>query len=33
MSDFLNRITTHPDLFTSIVAPSAEGVSVSYKKR
>ena len=33
MSDFLNRITTHPDLFTSIVAPSGEGVSVSYKKR
>jgi caffeoyl-CoA O-methyltransferase len=33
MSDFLNRITTHPDLFTSIVAPSGEGVSVSYKKK
>ena len=33
MSDFLNRITTHPDLFTSIVAPSGEGVSVSYNKK
>lgn len=33
MSDFLNRITTHPDLFSSIVAPSGEGISVSYKKK
>ena len=33
MSDFLDRIATHPDLFTSIVAPGGEGVSVSYKRR
>jgi predicted O-methyltransferase YrrM len=33
MSDFLTRITTHPDLFTAIVAPGSEGVSISYKKR
>ena len=33
MSDFLDRIATHPDLFTSIVAPGGEGVSISYKRR
>jgi caffeoyl-CoA O-methyltransferase len=33
MSDFLERISTHPDLFTSIVAPGGEGVSVSFKRR
>jgi predicted O-methyltransferase YrrM len=33
MSDFLDRIATHPDLFTSIVAPGGEGVSVSDKRR
>jgi caffeoyl-CoA O-methyltransferase len=33
MSDFLERIATHPDLFTSIVAPGGEGVSISYKRR
>jgi len=33
MSDFLERIATHPDLFTSVVAPGGEGVSVSYKRR
>lgn len=33
MSDFLTRITTHPDLFTAIVAPSGEGVSLSYKRK
>jgi len=33
MSDFLDRIATHPGLFTSIVAPGGEGVSVSYKRR
>ena len=33
MSDFLDRIATHPDLFTSIVAPGGEGVSVSFKRR
>jgi len=33
MSDFLDRIATHPGLFTSIVAPGGEGVSISYKRR
>lgn len=33
MGDFLKTIHTHPDLFTSIVAPSGEGVSVSWKRR
>jgi predicted O-methyltransferase YrrM len=33
MSDFLDRIATHPNLFTSIVAPGGEGVSISYKRR
>lgn len=33
MADFLDRIATHPDLFSSIVAPGGEGVSVSYKRR
>jgi caffeoyl-CoA O-methyltransferase len=33
MGDFLERIATHPDLFTSIVNPGGEGVSVSYKRR
>jgi caffeoyl-CoA O-methyltransferase len=33
MSDFLDRIATHPDLFTSVVAPGGEGVSVSFKRR
>jgi predicted O-methyltransferase YrrM len=33
MSDFLARITTHPDLFTAIVAPSGEGISLSYKRK
>ncbi len=33
MGDFLDRIATHPDLFTSIVAPGGEGVSVSLKRR
>lgn len=33
MGDFLARISTHPDLFTSIVAPSGEGISLSYKRR
>jgi predicted O-methyltransferase YrrM len=32
MSDFLDRISTHPDLFTSIVAPGGEGVSISLKR-
>jgi predicted O-methyltransferase YrrM len=33
MPDFLSAIERNPDLFTTIVAPSGEGVSVSWKKR
>jgi predicted O-methyltransferase YrrM len=33
MGDFLDRIATHPDLYTSIVNPGGEGVSVSFKRR
>jgi predicted O-methyltransferase YrrM len=33
MGDFLDRIATHPNLFTSIVAPGGEGVSISFKRR
>jgi caffeoyl-CoA O-methyltransferase len=33
MPDFLSAIQRNPDLFTTIVAPSGEGVSVSWKKR
>ena len=33
MGDFLTTIETHPNLFTTIVAPSGEGVSVSVKRR
>ncbi len=33
MGDFLETIATHPDLLTTIVAPSGEGVSVSLKRR
>ena len=31
--DFLDAIETRPDLFSTIVAPSGEGVSVSWKRR
>jgi predicted O-methyltransferase YrrM len=31
MGDFLQAIETHPNLLTSIVAPSGEGVSISVK--
>ena len=31
MGDFLDAIRTHPALFTTIVTPSGEGMSVSYK--
>lgn len=31
MEPFLNAIQTHPGLFTTIVAPSGEGMSISYK--
>jgi caffeoyl-CoA O-methyltransferase len=33
MKDFLAAIEKNPDLFTTIVAPSGEGVSVSWKRR
>lgn len=33
MLPFLETIHAHPGLFTSIVAPSSEGMSVSYKTR
>jgi len=33
MKDFLQAITTRPDAWTSIVSPSAEGISLTYKKR
>ena len=33
MPDFLRTIETSPDLFTTIVAPAGEGVSVSWKRR
>lgn len=32
MGDFLATIRTHPELWSSIVTPSGEGVSVSYRK-
>jgi caffeoyl-CoA O-methyltransferase len=33
MPDFLQTIETRPELFTTIVAPSGEGVSVSWKRQ
>lgn len=33
MGDFLNAIHTNPDLYTAIVAPSGEGVSISVKRK
>jgi caffeoyl-CoA O-methyltransferase len=33
MEPFLKTVLTHPALFTTIVSPSHEGMSVSYKKR
>jgi predicted O-methyltransferase YrrM len=33
MPDFLKTIETRPDLLTTIVAPSGEGVSVSWKRQ
>lgn len=33
MPDFLDAINRNPDLFTAIVTPSGEGISVSYKRR
>lgn len=33
MKDFLTAITTRPDAWTTIIAPSGEGLSLTYKKR
>lgn len=33
MEPFLNAIQNHPGLFTSVVSPGSEGMSVSYKLR
>jgi predicted O-methyltransferase YrrM len=33
MTPFLDTVQTHPGLFTTIVSPSGEGMSVSYKLR
>jgi predicted O-methyltransferase YrrM len=33
MGDFLDTIRQHPGLFTTIVSPSSEGMSVSYRLR
>ena len=33
MEPFLRTILTHPSLYTTIVSPSGEGMSVSYKTR
>ncbi len=33
MEPFLAAIQGHPDLFTAIVTPSGEGISLSYKRR
>jgi predicted O-methyltransferase YrrM len=33
MQPFLDAIHGHPNLFTTIVSPSGEGMSVSYKTR
>ncbi len=33
MQPFLTTIQNHPDLFTTIVTPSGEGISISYKRR
>jgi predicted O-methyltransferase YrrM len=33
MEPFLTTIQTHPGLFTTVVSPSGEGMSVSYKRR
>jgi len=33
MKDFLQAITTRPDAWTSVVSPSGEGMSLTYKRR
>jgi predicted O-methyltransferase YrrM len=32
MKDFLQTVTTRPDVLTSIVAPGTEGISISVKR-
>jgi hypothetical protein len=32
MGDFLEAIREHPSLWTAIVSPSGEGISLSYKR-
>ena len=32
MKDFLSAILTRPGMLTTIVSPSEEGMSISYKK-
>jgi len=33
MADFLHAIFTRPDVWSTIVAPSGEGISPTYKRR
>jgi len=33
MSDFLSVVQTHPELMTTLVSPSDEGMSISYRRR
>lgn len=33
MGDFLDTIQNHPELLTSIVSPSGEGISISYRNK
>jgi caffeoyl-CoA O-methyltransferase len=33
MGDFLQTVQTHPNLYTAVVAPSGEGVSISVKRQ
>lgn len=33
MKDFLTSIQTHPDVWTTIVTPSGEGMSLSYRRK
>jgi hypothetical protein len=33
MEPFLKTVHAHPSLFTTIVSPSGEGMSVSYKRK
>jgi caffeoyl-CoA O-methyltransferase len=33
LGDFMTVVETHPDLFTMVLSPSGEGMSLSYKRR